>query len=107
MGGAVRSDHRRSDLLSPDTIKVCKRGHEFRGDENYRARNGWCPVCFREVQARYERSEKGKARLRRYSHSEKGIAREMRYRQSPKGWLNDLRLRRSKALKSRANRVND
>lgn len=86
---------------------ICKRGHEFRGDENYRARNGWCPVCFREVQARYERSEKGRERLRRYAHSEKGEERSARYQQSPKGWANALRLRRAKALRARANRVTD
>ena len=50
----------------------CRKGHEYRGDENYRARRGWCPVCFKEVQRRYRRSEKSKARDRRYLQSEKG-----------------------------------
>ena len=93
-------------------MKKCGKGHEYRGDENYRARSGLCPACFREVQARYERSEKARARQGRYDRSEKGKARNAsyrtsdkradvleRYRQSPKGWLNALHSRRTLALK--------
>jgi hypothetical protein len=98
-------------------MKVCGKGHEFRGDENYRARRGWCPICFREVQARYARSEKGRARHKRYERTEKGRDRSAAYRdtdkhadalarydQSPKGWLNVLRKRRTQALARRAAR---
>jgi len=95
-------------------MKVCAKGHEYRGDENYRARMGSCPVCFREVQARYARSEKARARSRRYNASEKGHARSAAYRttdkradvlarydQSQKGWLHALHSRRALALKRR------
>ncbi len=89
----------------------------FRGDENYRARQGWCPICFKEVRARYERSGKAKARQRAYDQTEKGRARfatyrdsdkmadaRARYDQSPKGWMNGLRKRRTKALQRRKQR---
>jgi hypothetical protein len=94
-------------------VKVCGKGHEYRGDENYRARKGWCPVCFKDVQRRYAVSEKGKANRRRYDQTEKGRARfanrdrdklddaRARYDQSPKGWMNGLRKRRSAALRRR------
>ena len=85
-------------------ILTCKRNHTYRGDENYRARSGYCPVCFREVQARYDRTEKGRERQTAYNHSEAGLDRAHRYRQSPKGWMNDMNLRRSKALVRIANR---
>ena len=53
-------------------MKTCARGHTYTGDENYRARRGWCPVCFNDVQARYRASEKGKANDLRYRNSERG-----------------------------------
>lgn len=83
---------------------TCKRGHEYRGDENYRAREGKCPVCLREAQQRYDRTEKGRARHRTYEHSEMGELRHARYVQSPKGWKNALNSRRAKALKRRKQR---
>ncbi len=83
---------------------ICKRGHEFRGDENYRARKGWCPVCFREAQARYDKSEKGLARTRSYDNSGKGLERRTRYLQSPKGWHQRLVDRRNHALARRKQR---
>jgi hypothetical protein len=61
-------------------------------------------VCFRESQARYDRSEKGRARRRAYNHSDKAAERQALYQQSPKGWANALNLRRSKALKRRKQR---
>jgi hypothetical protein len=98
-------------------MKVCREGHKYRGDENYRARRGWCPVCFKEAQARYARSAKAKARHKKYDSSEKGRERSARHRetdkradalarydQSPKGWLNVLRKRRTEALKARKRR---
>lgn len=86
---------------------TCKKGHEFRGDENYRARQGYCPVCFREVQARYNRTDKGRARYLRYDHGDKGQDRIARYKQSPQGWRQALADRRAKAVRRRANRVTD
>ena len=96
---------------------TCGRGHEYRGDENYRARQGWCPVCFREVQKRYNRTAKGAARRSVYEQTEKAFARQAKYRdtdkradvlarydQSPKGWMNALRKRRTKALERRKQR---
>lgn len=98
-------------------MKSCKRGHEYRGDENYRARHGCCPVCFQEVQRRYQLSQKGRDTERRYSQTERGRARHLaynrsekgedraaRYRQSPKGWLAKLASRREKALWRRTQR---
>lgn len=86
-------------------MKVCAKGHQYRGDENYRARHGKCPICFREVQRRYNRSEKGRARGVAYDNSEKGIDRNARYDQSPKGWLRNLRYRRWRALERRKHRT--
>lgn len=96
---------------------TCRKGHEYRGDENYRARQGWCPFCFREVQRRYAKSKKRKAAARRYEQTEGGRARSAayretdkradalaRYNQSPKGWLNALHNRRARALKRRKQR---
>lgn len=54
-------------------MKTCARGHTYKGDENYRARQGWCPVCFREVQKRYVRTEKGLRARERYAQSDNGI----------------------------------
>jgi hypothetical protein len=98
-------------------MKVCKRGHEFRGDENYRARKGWCPICLREVQARYETTEKARARriayektgkgrdrAANYYRTDKGADAKARYDQSPKGWMNALRKRRNRALERRNQR---
>lgn len=98
-------------------MKVCRKGHEFRGDENYRARRGWCPVCFREVQERYEASQKarsrkaayektvkGRERAASYYRTDKGADAKARYDQSPKGWMNALRKRRHRALERRKQR---
>ena len=98
-------------------MKKCRKGHEYRGDENYRARKGWCPVCHREAQRAYSQSAKGKARYQRYDDSEKGRGRYVaynhsnagddryaRYDQSPKGWMNSLRKRRTQALERRKQR---
>ena len=95
-------------------MKVCKRGHEYQGDENYRARSGCCPVCFREVQRRYAQTAKSKANQQRYDQTKKARERSARFRatdkmadarakydQSPKGWMNALRKRRDMALKRR------
>ena len=96
---------------------TCKKGHEYRGDENYRARRGWCPHCHREAEQRYSKSEKARTRHGNYNRSEKGLARSRaygetdkradvlaRYDQSPKGWMNVLRKRRTHALKARKRR---
>jgi len=56
-----------------ESFRTCRRGHQWRGDENRRARRG-CPVCFREVQRKYNASAKGKEAHRRYDVSEKGRA---------------------------------
>lgn len=85
-------------------LKTCRKGHTYRGDENYRASTGRCPHCFRIVQARYNASEAGKARMARYARSDKGADTKARYDQSPKGWLNNLKKRRNKALARRQNR---
>lgn len=53
-------------------MPTCKRGHEFRGDENYRARSGRCPVCQRGYGRTYRRSPKGRAALERYFATENG-----------------------------------
>ena len=95
----------------------CKRGHEYTGDENWQARNGRCPQCVRENQARYDRtpkgkacraayekSEKGKERLAAYYRTDKGADARARYDQSPKGWLSALHKRRNRALERRATR---
>lgn len=55
-------------------MNVCKRGHRYSGDENYRARHGRCPVCFQEVIARYNRSEKARATKKRYLETESAQA---------------------------------
>ncbi len=55
----------------------------FRGDENYRARLGWCVT--------YRATDKRADVLARYD-------------QSPKGWMNGLRKRRTKALQRRKQR---
>lgn len=103
---------------TPDRpLKTCARGHIYSGDENYRARVGNCPVCFRAAQARYEASAKGKARKQAYEKTEKarerfvayhrtdkGADTRARYDQSPKGWLNTLHKRRTKALQRRKQR---
>lgn len=86
---------------------TCGKGHQYQGDENYRARRGWCPHCFRQVQARYERSDKARARHDIYNRSDKGETRKARYLQSPKGWKQALEHRRRKALGRRAVRVTD
>lgn len=83
---------------------TCRRGHEFRGDENYRARKGWCPVCFKAAQQKYEQTDKAKDRTRVYNQSEKGQARKARYLDSPKGWKQALTSRRRHALRRRAER---
>ena len=88
-------------------MKTCAKGHTYQGDENYRARQGKCPVCFREIQARYDSSEKGRARHDTYNHGGKGGDRYARYKQSPKGWQQALVDRRAKALGRRAIRVNN
>ncbi len=74
-------------------------------------------MCFKEVQDRYDRSEKGRARHSAYNHTGKGKERAVTYRatdkradvlarydQSPKGWMNGLRRRRTKALQRRKQR---
>ena len=98
-------------------MKTCARNHTYTGDENYRARSGCCPVCLREAQKRYNRTEKGLARRAAYERTQKALARQAKYRdtdkradalarydQSPKGWMNALRKRRTKALQRRTRR---
>jgi len=85
-------------------VKVCRKDHEYRGDENARARKGWCPVCFRETQRRYEQSDKGRSRAAAYEQSHKGMARRDRYLQSPAGWRQRLVDRRNHALTRRKQR---
>lgn len=85
-------------------MRTCRKGHQYHGDENYRARSGRCPECLRDVQRRYENSPKGRARHVNFNHSDKGADRYSRYNQSPKGWLNALKARRQSALKVRAMR---
>lgn len=72
---------------------ICRRGHEYRGDENYRARQGWCPVCFAEVK-------------RRYRASDKGLATEARYRATPSAQQTKrARNARTNPRRIRANRL--
>ena len=88
-------------------MKTCRQGHSYSGNENYRAGTGRCPVCFREVQSRYNRSDKGRVAHARYETTEKAIDRKARYVQSPKGWLSARATRRAHAMRRRANRVTD
>jgi hypothetical protein len=86
-------------------VKRCAKGHEYAGDENYRARTGRCPHCFKITQHRYDLTDKGRERRIRYNHSEKGEVRNANYMQSPKGWLLALRNRHRRALTRRADRA--
>ena len=53
---------------------LCRMGrHQLEG-------NGGCPQCRRESQARYRRTFKGKAAVRRYNRSPIGRAVDARYR---------------------------
>jgi hypothetical protein len=45
--------------------------------------------------ARYDRSEKGRARHRRYNQSEKGHVRTRHYEESAKGWVRKVRYEES------------
>ena len=85
-------------------MRKCRKGHEYRGDENYRARQGKCPVCLREGQRRYDQTEKGQARHAAYRNTDKRVDALARYNQSPRGWLNALHNRRARALSRRQQR---
>ncbi len=47
--------------------RICRNGHETRGVRR-------CHICHRRAQARYERTAKGKATIRRYRITPKGAA---------------------------------
>ena len=70
-------DARRAD------VKTCKRGHDYEA--------GGCPFCRKASQARYEHSEKGRARRSRYNNSIKGRLRNERYEGTPTASIRKLR----------------
>ncbi len=53
---------------------ICSKGHQYRGDENYRARTGKCPVCNLAALKRYRESPGGRESRARYGKSAKGLA---------------------------------
>lgn len=80
---------------------LCTNGlHQLNPGSAWRAPNGArCHECHLAMQARYEKSTKGKRRKQRYERSEKGKATHHRYNMTPRG-------RAVQRVRQRSRRIN-